>query len=112
MIPRQTYSRAFIFSSSHTPRTRSRHAFRAASRKPASRAGRAKLRRATLCHRSPELATQGPSPLPVVRENVISCLHDRGDGKPPLGAVRLRRLSAWVAGVNVSDAASYLNAAH
>src|ERR1700737_4046901 len=48
MIPRQTYSRAFIFSSSHTPRTRSRHAFRAASRKPTRRAGRAKLRRATL----------------------------------------------------------------
>src|SRR3989442_9614856 len=32
MTPRQAYSRAFIFSSSHTPRTRSRHAFRAASR--------------------------------------------------------------------------------
>src|SRR5216117_2102400 len=36
MTPPQAYSRAFIFSSSHTPRTRSRHAFRAASRKPAS----------------------------------------------------------------------------
>src|SRR5437867_10138321 len=31
MTPRQAYSRPFIFSSSHTPRTRSRHAFRAAS---------------------------------------------------------------------------------
>src|SRR3989442_1479223 len=36
MTPRQAYSRAFIFSSSHTPRTRSRPAFRATSRKPAS----------------------------------------------------------------------------
>src|SRR5437868_5657229 len=57
MIPRQTYTRAFIFSSSHTPRTRSRHAFRAASRKPASRAGRAKLRRATLAIEAPSWPT-------------------------------------------------------
>src|SRR5439155_17434549 len=37
MIPRQTYSRAFIFPSSHTLRTRSRHAFRAARERRVAR---------------------------------------------------------------------------
>jgi hypothetical protein len=32
------------------------------------------------------------SPLPVLRENVISCLHYRVAREPALGVVRLRRL--------------------
>src|SRR5207253_8601395 len=60
------------------------------------------------------------SPLRVVGENVVSCLHDRVAPDPTLGVVPLRRLVSlgsrrehiWVAGVNISDAASYLNTAY
>src|SRR5216117_2439813 len=39
------------------------------------------------------------SPLPVVRENVISCLHDRVAREPALGVVTLRRLVSRGAGL-------------
>src|SRR5438034_7154582 len=38
------------------------------------------------------------SPLPVVRENVISCLHDRVAREPTLGVVPLRRVVSQGAG--------------
>src|SRR5437660_168633 len=38
------------------------------------------------------------SPFPVLRENVILCLHDRVTRKPTLGVVRLRRLVGLGAG--------------
>src|SRR5205823_14996350 len=42
------------------------------------------------------------SPLPVVRENVISCLHDRVAREPALGVVPLRRLVSQGAGLNAA----------
>src|SRR5437899_11353527 len=57
MIPRHPYRPAFPYTTLFRSRTRSRHAFRAASRKPASRAGRAKLRRATLAIEAPSWPT-------------------------------------------------------
>src|SRR5438034_1723909 len=42
------------------------------------------------------------SPLPVVRENVISGLHDRVAREPALGVVPLRRLVSQGAGLNAA----------
>src|ERR1700676_2786716 len=38
------------------------------------------------------------SPMPVIRENVISCLHPRVAREPALGVVPLRRLASQGAG--------------
>ena len=44
------------------------------------------------------LAILTASPVPVLRENVISCLHERMARKPALGVVRLRWLVSQGAG--------------
>ena len=43
-------------------------------------------------------AAHTASPVPVIRENVISCLHDRVAREPALGVVPLRRLVSQGAG--------------
>src|SRR5882724_4805340 len=78
MIPRQTDSRAFIFSSSHTPRTTSRHGppFRARDRVPEGwslgRSAFSAPRSATASRTLP--ARRTPRTLALQRRSPASCL--------------------------------------
>jgi hypothetical protein len=57
-------------------------------------------------------AAHTASPMPVIRENVISCLHRRVAREPHLASFPCGGLPARVPSVNLSDAASYSNTAY